>query len=446
MDLFRKLQQDLAKGRLTESQFSEVLFRLDKRPKAKKIRPRKHTSQDHRRRTRLRLITKWVFDVELNCASTPLYLTQDETSLVLPVFFKLANQVIKYAESDPIVAASTHEELTDSIREIVKNRHKNLKDSKKSKKDGTPNIPLKTIYEKKRQLAITLKNGEQLMLKPPLPLPLPTVKVQSPPVKTQSTPSVDKVQAAKTATPPTTSKVMAMTQESDSSDSDFDMLEMMQNLQDLKARIKQKKQEKQQRKLQKQKQMLLRTMSSTVPQALNCRAGNDDGGAEVGCDSLVDNRRDDDCETEFEVSVADKKNQNKRQKQTQNQKQSWLHRMSATGGGQQTQILTCRNEDCGAEFDASLVDNQNGDPVLCQVCWDAAKEELKKITSATGAGSGKKRKATKKNIVPGVVKKKSKINRPATPVRNNKLQRTQTPPNPKFNKFHVGTTYPSTTR
>ena len=109
MDLFRKLQQDLAKGRLTESQFSEVLLSLDKKSKAKRLRPRKHTSQDHRRRTRLRLITKWVFDVELDRASTPLYLTQDETSLVLPVFFKLANQVIKYAESDPIVAASTHD-------------------------------------------------------------------------------------------------------------------------------------------------------------------------------------------------------------------------------------------------------------------------------------------------------------------------------------------------
>ena len=185
--------------------------------------------------------------------------------------------------------------------------------------------------------------------------------------------------------------------------------------------------------------LLLRTMPSTVTQALNCRTGNDDGGAEVSA-SLVDNRRDD---AEFEVSVADKKNQNKRQ----NQKQSWLQRMSVTGGGgQRTQILTCRNEDCGAEFDASLVDNQNGDPVLCQVCWDSAKEELKEITSATGAGSGGKRKATKKNIVTKPKKKKPKVHRPGTgriptPVRENNLQRTQTPPNPKFNKFQVGTTY-----
>ena len=55
---------------------------------------------------------------------------------------------------------------------------------------------------------------------------------------------------------------------------------------------------------------------------------------------------------------------------------------------------TCRNADCGKEFDTSDVVDQNGQPVLCPTCWDEAKEGLKVITSAKGSGSKgpKKRK------------------------------------------------------
>ena len=102
----------------------------------------------------------------------------------------------------------------------------------------------------------------------------------------------------------------------------------------------------------------------------------------------------------------------KGRKQTQNQKHSWL--LTEDVSDRQEEV---NNEDCGAEFDTSLVDNQNGDPVLCQVCRDSVKEELKKITSATGAARFReKTQSDKENHCCEVQKEKSKINRPGTPV------------------------------
>ena len=395
MDFFRKLQHDLTKGRLTEGQFNEVLKGLKLDKKAKTQRPRNLTSQDHRRRTRLRLITKWVFDVELDRASTPLYLTQDETSLVLPVFFKLANQVIKYAESDPIVAASTHEELTDSIHEIVKNRHKNLKDSKKPKKDGTANVPMKTIYKKKRQMMVTLKTGEQLVLQPPLPLPLPTVKTQPLPLpKATASPALPAI----TSPPPELSPSMVSapvktksnpvppvpttTGSCEDDDSDFDILDLQEKIQEMQKRIEAKKKQK-------------------------------------------------------KPAVVVK---------------PWLDNMVMAMTNVKP-MQTCRNAECGREFVVEVAEDQHGDPVLCNSCWEKAKEDLQSITSQTGAKRSKKRKPTKKeNKVDKKCKKSKKVTPPQSPKSSAVLKRTETPPqltlkttkskfntkrNIKFKVFHV---------
>ena len=376
MDIYLRLQQDKAKGNITQQQYKEALVAI-KFQKKKKSRQSKQTAPENTRRTHLRTLTKWFFDVELDRIKSPLYLTTDNTeSIVLAEFIKLANKVISYASNHPLLASSNREELTSSIFEIVKNRRKNIKNSKK---DGIKRQKrLRLIYFYKKQLLVTGPNGNQIVIQPPSPLPLPKDAASPTPVTTP--PALSPIVVSKTPArvktkpnpvPPVSTTTMEA-QKDDDSDSDFDILDLQEKLHAIQKRIATVKKQKKKKK-----------------------------------PSMVDNK-------------------------------PWLVNMAMANAKPPRTTQTCRNADCGREFVVEDAEDQNGDPVLCNTCWDMAKEDLKSITSTKGARRPKKRKSTK-NAKKVVKKHKSKAqsNRPGTPPREKRLRRTTTPPNPKRNKFEV---------
>ena len=429
MDLYLKLQQDKAKGRLTDEQFEEALGSISFKKK-KQTRPPKQSADERARRKGLRNIVKWFFDVELFSSSTPLYLDSTEQSLVLKEFLKLSDKVIRYAGHNTDTADSTRNELVNSIKDIVQNRHKNIR---ASKKPGNKLRPMKAIYCIKKELMVTGKNGEKIILQQPSPLPLPdpaqrvtpalspataqrVTPAPSPATAQRVTPAPSPAPAQRVtpapspapaqrvtpapspapaqlvtpapspATPqrvtPAPSPVLPRTSadlSSSDDDNEFDILQLQEEIMQLQARIAQRK-----RNLKQEK---AKSVKKTTQVAHNVSTG------------------------------------------------SWLQTMS-----QQTaaKTITCRNADCGRDFVVdSTVGNQNGAPVLCATCWDSAKEELQAITSPTGSKKTQKKVTTTKQQVKKATKKRKRKQCPGTPERENKLTRTLTPPNPKINKFKV---------
>ena len=75
------------------------------------------------------------------------------------------------ANKNPKIAAIPHGVLINEISALVDNRRKNMVDSKKLKKDGTPKKILQTIYETQKVFYVPC-GAELIVLQKPTPLPL----------------------------------------------------------------------------------------------------------------------------------------------------------------------------------------------------------------------------------------------------------------------------------
>ena len=126
------------------------------------------SKEDKARRTELRTLTKWIFDVELDRVSSPLFNgVGDSEHLDLMEFFPLSDKVIKYATNGGLVSVNStknRDDLVQSIMSMVLNRRKNLRNSKKLKPDGTRKLkPLKLIYFYKPEIIVRGDNGESII-------------------------------------------------------------------------------------------------------------------------------------------------------------------------------------------------------------------------------------------------------------------------------------------
>ena len=171
-----QLQQNHSEGRLTPTDVELFLKKLPWMTKAstRKLRPGKLTVQQRQIRKPLRPLIKWVFDVELDRPRTPLfYGVGDAEKLYMPEFYKKVNQVIQYAATNPIIAnVDQRQVLVQEIKDIVVNRRKNLRNSKKPMKDGSKKKRMQLIYEKEFSLFVPL-DGKMSKLTKPIPLSLP---------------------------------------------------------------------------------------------------------------------------------------------------------------------------------------------------------------------------------------------------------------------------------
>lgn len=366
----------------------------------KQTRQPRLTDQQRKIRNSLRQLVKWLFDVELDRECTPLFWgVGDSEKFDMKQFYKMANEVVAYSLSDPFISSISDKGLlVREIMTLVQHRRKNIRNSKKPRKDGKPRRRLPTIYEKNITVFV-LKGGKMVQLEKPEPLPMnavPTseshIKCSTPapkvkPVEVPS-PTPPPKEVINVVHPPSTPqksnkkstqpnsrasklvKKMMRLDNSDSdwsdSDSDFDMLEYMEKLMD---KAKKKKSEKDNKAL-------------------------------------------------VEVPIVDKPH--------------WIGRMTSgvTTGGAITG--TCANASCGKDCLVPLGEEQG----LCTSCWEKKKTGLLALSSKTGAKKPGKRKAPKTKKRKGKKVKTTDVNCPGTPDREcgEPLKRTTTPPNPKPKK------------
>ena len=447
-----KLQHDRQKGLLSEEQYNLALRELKFKKKTKRTRPTKLGKDEVARRKSLRTITKWVFDIELDRDQTPLY--DDNKTLVLTEFLKLADQVIMYAGNDPVVASETsRESLVQTITALVINRRKNLKNSKKTSN------PMKLIYHARKMLLITGADGKQQVVGPPKALPLtstsrittpathtPAVKTPlSPPssiVSTTAPPPHAQVTALPASTPPkvppppvpqsspptSTSTQPRITTPATHPPAVKTPLSSLSSIVSMTAPPPQATAlvESTPPKVPPPPvpQSSPPTSTSTQPHPVT---------SPVPPSRVTTPESDDD----FDILDLQQQLQDLEKKLTQaktarkKKTHSWL--TTTTTDINNSVVKTCRNSDCGCDFVVSSDDTED-QTFLCGKCWEEARDELQALTSSTG--NPKKRKAkcnkpkeTKKRKL---VVKEAEVHKEKVPITPSDhqavLQRTTTPP------------------
>ena len=179
-----QLQTDRRNGLLSTEDYKKALRCLQwtttSNAEASSVKPprRKRTKLspgETNRRTSMRGITKWLFDVEITRPVTPLYRgTGDREKLVMTKFTTIANKCIDYMVNDEIVAAQKGRgALLKSIEELVINRRRNYRNSRKPPKNGRkPKKPMKSIYENMSEFLLYNSAGDCFSVPRPQPLPL----------------------------------------------------------------------------------------------------------------------------------------------------------------------------------------------------------------------------------------------------------------------------------
>ena len=436
MDMYKKIQS----GLISAEQYNAAVMELFNKKTKKQSRKTLQTADETKRRKSLRTLTKWFFDVECGRKTTPLYHQESDKKPVWSEFVKIADKVILFASHDYVVSAAKRSELYHSIDKLVENRRKNIRDSKKPRRDGTQKKRLKLIYETQSRLMATASDGQSVLLEPPQPLPLtkasscvvvdssalktaltPSMKTTpTPSMKTAPTPSLLAVESPLSTTttlpspasmkpsltpPPTTDTPVGIADPLFPDDAvepllvtttalpvaigkplipndgdDFDILEMQQTILEMQRRVKMK---------------------------------------------------------QAELRAKDEEKQLKKQPQ----KKNWIRTADSLTENAMT-TKTCLNSDCGKDFLVELAEDQNGVPILCKECWEGEKQSLLSISSSTGATkpNKKKRKAKTLSVESDITTpRKKQAKRPATPV-GKALKRTGTPPTIKkvtTNKFKV---------
>lgn len=426
MDVYNRLQADRKNGDLTDAQFKDALSKLqwsndNSKKKKKQVRRQLISKEDKARRTELRTLTKWIFDVELDRVSSPLFNgVGDRENLVLMEFLPLTDKVIKYATNAGLVSVNStknRDDLVQTIMALILNRRKNLRNSRKVKPDGTRKLkPLRLIYFYKSQIIVTGDNGESVVLHRPEPLPsrpakttldkkvsTPATVTTRPPLSTATTevpPAAECmriVEATATALPVTTAQEANI--DNDPQSSDEDILDLQQKMMEMQRKMQRLKQKKQAQAAAEKSKPKPKQQVHQIVQELT---------------------------------------QPKDNKEVPQPTSKWMCRLATTSAPKIT-TMTCRNSLCGKDFDTTTADDQNGAPVLCNECWESEKESILNISSSTG--SKKKRKL-------GTLKtKKNKKQRPSTPnpKSNDMIKRTVTPPNPMTTKKYRKNRRQSTT-
>lgn len=167
------LQTLLASGVLTHAQFSDAIANIT----GKKERKKRISRAEKERRTALRSICKWMFDVEIDRPNTPLYEKHgNEEKIQEAVFLRIANQIILYMANHPVVAAEKcRAHLIETIRNLVKIRRNNMTNHKKPTRK-----PLRLIYENQQSFVLYDQQGNSVEIPRPEPLPAqPSLLVKS---------------------------------------------------------------------------------------------------------------------------------------------------------------------------------------------------------------------------------------------------------------------------
>ena len=431
--------------RVTDAQVRAFLQRLNSNinGKAKQTRKGKLTDQQRKIRAPLRPLVKWVFDVELDRERTPLYWgVGDSEKIDVKAFYKKANEVLMYAAPNPFISTISDKGLlVREIMQLVKHRRKNMRNSKKLKKDGTNNKRLQTIYEK-HVTVFAPKDGRMVKLEKPQPMPFNAAPSATPQSKQTTQPKPKQtIDAAPSSTPQSKQKTQTnLTQQIDAAP-----LATPQSKQTTtQSKSKQTTQPMPKQKKQSKSKQPINAAPSSTPQQSKKTTKAKSRASKLATKMLrLDNSDSDwsDSDSDFDMleymqQLIDKA---KNKKKVQNKvavvvplvdKPAWIGRVASgvTTGGASTG--TCANASCGKDCLVPLGE----DTGLCADCWQEHKRGLLALSSATGS---KKRKAPKTKRKPQ--KKQKTIETPicpGTPQREREvpLKRTLTPPNPKTNK------------
>ena len=194
-----QILEDKQKGRITEDEYEKALRFLDlkrktgqenalpsgmKKPRKKRIKTPESEGKSLLRNA-LRAITKWFFDGEIYRQITPLFVgAGDSEKLVKPVFAKIVKQVIDLSSHNHVVASQKSRVMVDiAIEEIVTNRRRNVRNSKKPAKPGAkPRKPLKSIYESKKVFYVSRQDGSYMQVPKPRLLPNSTTTTTTVPI------------------------------------------------------------------------------------------------------------------------------------------------------------------------------------------------------------------------------------------------------------------------
>ena len=153
MEHYMQLLEDKRAGRITEADYNTVLRHLNLRENAKKTseqqkkkstKPKRVskkpplTTAERVLRGALRPITKWLFDGELFRANTPLFVgVGDSEAMQMHEFIKISNKVIQLSAYNTIIASQRSRVLVrETIQDIVLNRRRNVRNSRKPNKPG----------------------------------------------------------------------------------------------------------------------------------------------------------------------------------------------------------------------------------------------------------------------------------------------------------------------
>ena len=414
MEYYIKLQQDKDSGLLSDQQYADALKLIKWNQKKKQVRSRKLTKDETNIRKAVRTITKWVFDAKLERPFTPLYVgAAGNETFDLDVFLPMAKLVISYAKHYPIgTKVKDQSILITTIAELVKNRRKNLRNSRKKDEKGNYKFkPLHLVYHNKDTLLVSGKDGKMIQIRRPHQLPLSSSskgtgkkhqvvsnkdKEEKPPSMTRTaTPAPpNAVPTPLPPLPPSPPPYVAnaadvVSSESDSPSEEFDLFKLQEEIQKKMDMLKNKM-----KKYDQQKSAIAQTISTAAFDGELSRSG-------------------------WLKATADQS--------------------SVTLGGAQNR--TCRNPRCGRDCLTSITNNQNQEgEMLCQRCWSAKKIKLLSMSSTTGAKKTKKRKVKDPKSTPTPRKKQRHEQQPDTPESTSaKLKRKVTPPiiKTKVSKYKV---------
>ena len=182
MDDYMRLQEDREAGVLTEKAYQQAVQQIEwgdsgdsksavvaNKPRKKVKKKRKSLVLSERnRRNILRPVVKWLFDLELVRQRTPLFSANDE--LVCSKFLPRANRCIDLLLSNPTISSVPNRcELIESITEMVSNRRRNWRNSRKPPKTvgSKKKIPLNTIYETRTKLELYNTAGQLIVVPVP---------------------------------------------------------------------------------------------------------------------------------------------------------------------------------------------------------------------------------------------------------------------------------------
>ena len=212
------LQRDRAQGLLSEEQYKTALKQIkwsgdvmnekqnetvtnnhkqSSYQRKRIVKKEPLSKQQRKRRSKMRKIMKWMFDVELIRKQTPLYAQSgtDSESIIYERFLPICQKCLQYIQHEPEIAnVKSKSMLQNEMLEMVVNRRRNLLGSRKQpKKPGAKKkAPLKLIYESLREYLVFKPDGGFISLTRPTPLPLVTgasrPKEKSPPPTVNSKP------------------------------------------------------------------------------------------------------------------------------------------------------------------------------------------------------------------------------------------------------------------